>query len=126
MFIVPPCVPHLTPCTGATTLPPGGGGCTSTLDLRPTTVTLPGANPACPATPTTTSQLGCPTVPACWQRLCATVTLGTPGEGAGSRETVTDKPMDCVATTTYTFAKSSTTRPPVEATVRATPPSWHP
>src|SRR5438105_14032311 len=75
IFIPPPCAPPIT-CTGPSTPPPGG--CTRTIDVRPTTYTVPGLNPACPTTPTVTRNGGCPPVPACSQSLCSTVTLGTP------------------------------------------------
>ncbi|KAK0616724.1 hypothetical protein B0T14DRAFT_568305 [Immersiella caudata] len=115
IYIAPPCAPWHT-CTGSSTPPPTG--CTRTVDLRPTTFTVPGLNPACPVTPTVTDNLGCPSQPACYQALCSTVVLGPPGDDAE----ITEPPMECVATTTYTIP--SPTTPSFSFDTTRTPPPF--
>ncbi|KAK4449543.1 hypothetical protein QBC34DRAFT_404322, partial [Podospora aff. communis PSN243] len=115
IYIPPPCAPWHT-CTGSSTPPPTG--CTRTIDLRPTTFTIPGLNPACPVTPTSTGALGCPTQRACYEHLCSTVTLGPPGDDAE----VTEPPMECVATTTYAIPTPTT--PSISFDTTRTPPPF--
>ncbi|KAK3360684.1 hypothetical protein B0T25DRAFT_536174 [Lasiosphaeria hispida] len=120
IWIAPPCVPAIT-CTGPST--PSSEGCTSTVDIRPTTFTVPGLNPACPTTPRVTSNLGCPARPVCSRSLCSTVTLGTPpGPGEGIWTTITEPPLTCVATTTYTIPTPTTTSISFDTTI--TPPPF--
>jgi hypothetical protein len=119
VLIAPPCLPPIT-CSGPLTAP-GSTGCTRTVDVRPTTITIPGVNPACPSTPRVTSNLGCPPTPACYESLCVTVTLGI-FTGGPIRTIVTELPLTCVATTTYTFPLSTTTSVQVGPT--ATPPPF--
>ena len=120
VWIAPPCAPPIT-CTGPSTLP--DEGCTRTVDLRPTTITIPGLNPACPTTPRATSNLGCPPRPACFDLFCSTITLGSPpAPGEPVETTITDAPLECIATTTYTIPPPTTRSISFDTTI--TPPPF--
>ncbi|KAK1749423.1 hypothetical protein QBC47DRAFT_418955 [Echria macrotheca] len=122
IIIPPPCAPPIT-CTGPST--PPAWGCTRTIDMRPTTYTVPGFNPACPTTPTATSNGGCPSWPACSQSLCSTVTLGRPGGDIWT--TITEPAMKCIPTTTYTIPSKTTPSLSYDTTITPPPfPSFAP
>ncbi|KAK0725626.1 hypothetical protein B0H67DRAFT_571028 [Lasiosphaeris hirsuta] len=109
IWIAPPCVPPIT-CTGPSTTP--SEGCTSTVDIRPTTFTIPGLNPACPTTPRVTSNLGCP----------PGRPVRSPWPGEGIWTTITEPPLMCIATTTYKIPASTTTSISFDTTI--TPPPF--